>query len=274
MKWQQTGAVSPKSLAATRLQLHYGAYVLGSVAHSVLPTAADDSHSNLGFEPQTGSLSTRELGNGLRLDLDLASFELAVRSGTKTVAQQQLAGQTLAGALSWVAEALTANGVTAAISRREYPDFPVSPIMTGGTFSQVPRPELEELTRWFGNARSLIASLRADEPGMSDARVWPHHFDLGALIPISDNGDQTIGLGFSPGDDNFDEPYFYCSPYPVPVDAALPQMPAGHWTTDNFTSAILTATEIQASNSQQDTASSYLAAAVAACHKLVQETSK
>ena len=53
MQWQDTGAVPPRSLKAARLQLHYGALVLGSAAHSVLQPADDDSHTNLGFDRET-----------------------------------------------------------------------------------------------------------------------------------------------------------------------------------------------------------------------------
>ena len=73
---------------------------------------------------------------------------------------------------------------------------------------------------------------------MSEARIWPHHFDIGALITLSADGQQSIGLGMTPGDTHFDQPYFYCSPYPAPeAGTTLPILAAGKWTTDGFASA-------------------------------------
>ena len=65
----------------------------------------------------------------------------------------------------------------------------------------------------------VIDDIASREPAMSDARIWPHHFDLGALLPIGDG--RAIGLGLSPGDGAYDEPYFYTSPYPVPPSDQL-----------------------------------------------------
>ena len=51
--------------------------------------------------------------------------------------------------------------------------------------------------------------------GLGDDRVWPHHFDLGALLKLTaEKPDHMLGLGLSPGDTGIDMPYFYCSPYP------------------------------------------------------------
>lgn len=266
MAWQLLGSAPPASLTATRLQLHYGAYVLASAAHALLEHAADDSHSNLGLDPAHRSLCTRDLRDGLALHLDLEDFALVARRGSDATDRLPLAGRTFADALAW---ATTATGAAAAISRREYPDFPDSPIMTGGAFSASDRRELAELGRWFENAHSLLEALRPDAPTITEARVWPHHFDLGALVPLSEDGQVTIGLGFSPGDAEFDQPYFYCSPYPPPSsDSPLPELPAGAWNT-SFVSALLKADELLASEAQQETATRYWNGAVQRCRELL-----
>ncbi|MEM7199788.1 MAG: hypothetical protein AAF628_05950 [Planctomycetota bacterium] len=275
MSWQDTGTVAPKALSSARLKLHYGAFLLGSTAHSVLDHAADDSHTNLGVDLDTGSLATRDLPGGLRLHLDFAQFALSLRAITAAKAEVPLDGRTVDEALAWVGEALAADGTPVDIARREYPDFPDSPLLSGAAFAAPPAVERTELGRWFGNAQTLFAGLGSREPRMTPPRVWPHHFDLGALIPLSADGQVTIGVGFAPGDAHYDQPYFYCAPYPVPAaDTALPALPIGHWTTDGMTSAILTATELQAAEAtagaQGAAAQQYLDAAVAQCRELLQ----
>ncbi|MCR9244680.1 MAG: hypothetical protein NXI31_06580 [bacterium] len=272
MDWQQIGSVSKAALSSARLQLHFGAYVLGSTAHAVSPHRADDSHTNLGFVPELGALRTRDLGDGFELHLDVVRFALVLRAGDDVAGALALDGQTLDDALAWVGERLAARSGSSdavTITRREYPDFPASPILAGGSFEQPGRAELEELRTWFGCAAALLEELQASATRMTDVRVWPHHFDLGALIPISDSGDVTIGLGFSPGDDHFDQPYFYCSPYPAPQGGDLPALAAGSWQTDTFTSAILTAAELEGSAGRQELARTYVTDAVARCRELL-----
>ena len=38
---------------------------------------------------------------------------------------------------------------------------------------------LAELTRWFHNGFALVAGAVRNRPGASEARCWPHHFDVG-----------------------------------------------------------------------------------------------
>lgn len=275
MSWNQIGQADPEALASTRLQLHYGAYLLGSAAHSVLPHAADDSHTNLGFDTGRPSLVTHDFPNGLALYLDLIPFELAIRRGDKLVAAKGLSGESVDQALRWISDTLVAEGIEADVTRRVYPDFPDHPLMGEGRFTAGGERERRALSAGYADANRLIEAVRLQEPRMSVVRVWPHHFDLGALISLSVDGMQSIGLGFSAGDGNFDQPYFYCSPYPAPgVETTLPDLPVGRWTRDGFTSAILTASEILSTPSPDSAAEDYLAAAVAQCRALVSTSNQ
>jgi len=74
---------------------------------------------------------------------------------------------------------------------------------------------------------------------------------------------RTTGVGFSPGDDFYDEPYFYVSLYPAPDVASLPRLPAiGHWHATPFTAAIATAGRIVEAEDQRREVEAFLRAAV------------
>ena len=79
-------------------------------------------------------------------------------------------------------------------------------------------------------------------------RCWPHHFDLATLVSVPGGapGDaRTIGVGLSPGDGSYAEPYFYVTPWPSPDSPALPELPAGaDWHRTGWFGAVLTATAI------------------------------
>ena len=78
---------------------------------------------------------------------------------------------------------------------------------------------------------------------------WPHHFDIATLITIEENPgpekSKTIGVGLSPGDESYNEPYFYISPWPYPVNKNnLPKLNHGFWHTQGWFGEVLTSSEI------------------------------
>ena len=76
--------------------------------------------------------------------------------------------------------------------------------------------------------------------------------------------DGFVGAGLSPGDEYYNEPYFYVSVYPEPQPEALPALPAlGHWHTHEFTAAILPAHRILAATDQAAATGDFLQRAVA-----------
>ena len=83
-----------------------------------------------------------------------------------------------------------------------------------------------------------------------EVRCWPHHFDMDSLISF---GARPRGrLGFCPGDEFCDEPYFYISIYPEPFIPSLPLLPpVGHWHSYKFIAALAPAHKIVASLDQR-----------------------
>jgi hypothetical protein len=81
-------------------------------------------------------------------------------------------------------------------------------------------------------------------------RCWPHHFDIAILVGL-EQGDpehaRSIGIGLSPGDDYYAQPYVYACPYPKPDTADLPALPpGGRWHTREFFGAVATASDLLA----------------------------
>ena len=73
--------------------------------------------------------------------------------------------------------------------------------------SQACREGLTQLVGWFGNAATVLEAL-ARASGAANARIicLPQTF---ALTLAPDSGGPGIDLGFSPGDREYPEPYFY-----------------------------------------------------------------
>ena len=60
---------------------------------------------------------------------------------------------------------------------------------------------------------------------------WPHHFDIATLVKLEDGqpaNARSIGVGVSPGDEYYAQPYVYVSPWPRFDAGKLPDLPPYH----------------------------------------------
>jgi hypothetical protein len=171
-----------------------------------------------------------------------------------------------------LSEQLGAQGLDAhALDAPSPYDMPAHAISQGAAYAPAGLSDaLEELAAWFGNAALLLGPIQRQMIGRklaaSPLRCWPHHFDLATLTTLTArNPDATryVGAGLSPGDEYYDEPYFYVSVYPEPDPAALPNLPTlGHWHLRDFVAAVATAHKIVRAKNQQPETDKFLRAAV------------
>lgn len=240
------GFPSPTALTDARVELHWAAQVVGAVGRALIPPAPDDSHTSLAWSAAgrllVGGMTPRRSRLGLRpTDLTL----VVVDGAGAPEGELPLAGRTFDQALAWAAEALGG----AAPGRPPY-DMPEHAVGHGGAFRGDDRDALAELGRWYASADALLRDFVSSHPHARDhaspVRCWPHHFDIATLVslPGGPRGEaRTIGLGLSPGDGSYAEPYFYVTPWPAPDSATLPALPAGAaWHRAGWFGAVLTGT--------------------------------
>jgi len=272
--WKALGAVLPGGLSEARVELHWAAQLLSAPGVTLLPAEEDYSHTNLGWDFELGVLSGRPVGSGLlRAAMVFEGIELLVIDGGRERSSMRLAGHTLQQSLSWLGRALTGEGAALVLPEHEMPSHPVD---EGGVFSDAGAPARAELDAWFSNAFRLIQETVADESSASPVRCWPHHFDVASLITL-DAGvgaeeARSIGVGFSPGDGSYDQPYFYVTPWPYPDATHLPSLAGGMgWHTSGWTGAVLTAERLLSvpPAEQQRTARTALGSAVSASRELL-----
>jgi len=251
-EWQKVGNVNPGDLKDSRLQLHWACQIPSSVGTTLLPAREDDSQTNLEWVSTRGLFAGEPVGRPpVRGALEPATLTLMLQTEDGTTKPAfDLGGKNYADGMRWMQETLEdflRSPLPKPLRRREL-DIPQHRVGESGNepFS-APEDHLTELARWFANADLLQRELAASIPGSSPIRCWPHHFDIGMLVslePAKGFEGKAIGVGLSPGDDNYDEPYWYVNPYPSPSPDALPALGEGHWHTTGWIGAVLTASEI------------------------------
>ena len=231
---------------------------------------------------EKGGLVCRQRPDGLSAGLRIPDMTLMVfDEGGATADSISLEGQTIDSAVSWLEEVVAARSGGATerpIRIRDY-EMPAHPVAEGAAFVLDYSPAFAELARWFANGNLVLRELASSDRGWAEVRCWPHHFDLGTVISLESSGDassgQSIGVGLSPGDTSYSEPYLYVNPYGLTDQPAnQPPLESGaHWYTDGWFGAVLTATAIVVNpgGTQESEVLSFLHGAVDAARNLLTE---
>jgi len=242
----------PLALAAARVVAHAAVQPLSRAARANLEKAPDDSHSNLGWSLERAMFVTHPLdAAGHMAGLRLAPLTMTFLRGDRVVADLPLAGVGLAAAEIWLDAQLAGAGLNPAAAVKTPYALPED-VAAVTAFGQ-DHAGLTHLATWFALAAASLEAFAAGlpgdlAPGPSPVRCWPHHFDIATYVGLAAGDPETaagIGVGLSPGDQSYDQPYFYVNPWPHMDPQSLPQaVRPGHWHRTGFVGMVATGAEI------------------------------
>jgi len=226
-----------------------------------------DGHTSLGWDDTFGGFVTHPLPDGWRLGLRIADLTLAVLG--PAAAELPLDGRAESEVRAWLGRQMAEGGLDASKLDAPLPyGLPAHVLATGARYSLDEQNEaLATHAAWFANANALLGAVqkqlsvrRLNAPLV---RCWPHHFDMDCLVALGRG--RSMGVGYCPGDEFCDEPYFYTSMWPEPPIPKLPLLPAmAHWHTYKFLAALAPAHKILAAHDQGAYVRRFLDAAVSA----------
>jgi len=262
--WRPIHPFDRARFAAARLQAHHATQWLARTARAYVPARPDDSHTSLGWDDAFGGFVSHPLPDGAQLGLRFADLSLALieRDATSPQDTFPLAGRCDPDACAWLMGHASMRDLDPAALDAPLP-YMLAERSTGGTYT-VDAEQLGQLATWFSNGKGALDDVRdrliARRLDAPPVRCWPHHFDLDTLVTVAPG--RTSGVGFEPGDDSYDEPYFYVSVYPAPDVGSLPALPpVGHWHAKGFTAAVAPAQRILAAADQGAAVAAFLRAA-------------
>ena len=248
ISWPILRSQDPTTLAAARSLAHRAVQWTARAARANLAPAPDDSHTSLAWHPGQAALLTQLLPGGVKVGLRIGVHELVFikGAGSETLAL----GGTDADAGEWLDAKLAAAGLKPASGVTLPYETPHA--LFARPADEAPR--FAAVAGWIAAGAEVLEEVRRKyrrhKPGPGPVRCWPHHFDIATLVAL-EPGDperaRAIGVGVSPGDDYYAQPYLYVSPYPRPATDGLPALPAGgRWHTRDFFGAIATGTDLLA----------------------------
>ena len=257
--WSKLGGrTPPKSLVEARHLAHHALQWVTKAARANLKALPDDSHSSVAWDAGLAalvSLPVHTVAGEARVGLRVAGFSLIVLRGEAVLDAFQLDRKTDAEAGAWIDSKLRALGLKPASGVKLPYAMPDHPVAKGAAYdcSSAGR-ELGELARWFTGSAELLEEFRAKTkgfgPGPTPLRCWPHHFDIATVVQLEESNHESaksVGVGVSPGDEFYAQPYVYVSPWPRFDGGELPPLPSpGHWHTQGFFGAVVAGEEILA----------------------------
>ena len=244
-------SIAPKNLTEARTLCHIACQWPSKAARANLSAKDDDSHSNLQWQNKHDALLSHFLDTGQSIQL---GFSFSARCLVWLVDgvvedQLELRSETEASVKDWVDSRL-------ASVLLQPTDLAVMPYALDDEVNYLRFSELEHavsaLGAWYSYGQQGMEYLVKEYCALCVTtpvvRCWPHHFDIGSLF-VLETGDpatsRSIGVGLSPGDASYDEPYFYCSPYPAPHATELPPLIEPlFWNREGFVSVILRANDM------------------------------
>jgi hypothetical protein len=275
--WQPVRPEDAAKLSDCRLQLHHAAQFAAAAGISYLEPLPDDRHANLEWIPALGGLFSRAIPTGRPFRIGARPAKLAlliVSEDNQPIAEYKLHGRTITDAAQWVRSQIKSLGADPAryTLRRHY-EIPDHPVAIGESFDASTPRLFEELSKWFANAAALLSSVARKSRGASEVRCWPRHFDIATVVKAVP--DRTIEIGMEPGDQYYDEPYFYLNMIPQPAASRAKSRPLwgnGIWHTGAWVGAVLPGSRFGAASSQERQVREFLDSATAACRALLTQS--
>ncbi|MEM1310114.1 MAG: hypothetical protein AAGF98_11620 [Cyanobacteria bacterium P01_H01_bin.153] len=273
--------ISPTLLTDARVQLHYAIQGIAATGMIWAEAQPDGRQMISHWQPALAAFVGQPLRGEQSVYAALAPVSLTsliLDERHQAIAALPLAGKTLAELLDWHQAKLTQLGLRSErLALLDYPDdFPRHPLAYGAPFGGTAEAYRRAIADYFAHSRLLLQSVVTAQAGASPLHIWPHHFDMATLITLSGSGEtaRTIGVGLSPGDQAYNQPYWYVSPWPYPTIENLPALSVGHWHTSGWVGAILVAEAVDepASESTQQTIRTFLDEAVEMCHIILEAT--
>jgi hypothetical protein len=279
--WRPLGQVSPLRLVDARLQIHWAAQVPASLGFTYGTPVPDYSHTSFSGRVDDGvfRLVSGSGPAGVRATLRIADLTLELFDAAgRPLDRMHLHGVTLDDAYAWLQEALATHaGGRRPLARPDHP-LPDHPVASGAPFAYNETPAYDALERWFANALALLAHARSGHDPSPAIHIWPHHLDMAFLLVLDPSAPpeetRSIGVGMSPGDGSYTQPYFYVNHWPRADPSRLPDLPVGAWHTEGWIGAVFVGEAVAAFGSiagQVDAVTRFVDAAVEASMRLLPE---
>lgn len=240
-------------------QLHRLCQIIAKANRSFVPEKEDDSHTNLGFNPDTLNIEGRWIETNsinIRLVLRLTDVCLVWQNESGDALQTiSTAKKNITEIEEQVEETLERFQLDTKSFREplhfEIPEY----AFMNQPVALLSRLALNEWIFWRTLANQACAYLLDKLNRTAEIRIWPHHFDTGIYVEIDQ--DYGIGFGLAIKDYMVGAPYFYATLNTANQSvnyAEFDKLSDGIWLHNDWKGAVLSINKLSFRNQEYSTA--------------------
>lgn len=237
------------TLKQGREETHRAIQLVGSFPRNFLPYDPSDASASLIWNDQISGFETQEV-KGIKVGFNLIEQSILLLKDDTVNSTISTINETFELTFSTLSSELEKMGFEVKSFNYELPyELPRAITNRGNPFTRQDVHALKKLVELYSLTNSILSEVFKVVDEASDIRCWPHHYDLATLVTVEAHEDpekaKSIGFGFSPGDGDYDEPYFYLTPWPYPSANDLYELTTpAFWNTDGWTGGVLKALDV------------------------------
>lgn len=267
--WNKLSDLSRNELTSGRKMIHQ-AVQLPALAGRCLNTADPDDKTAALHWLDDKKLLVSQLweGNNHRASLSISELQIKILDkNNDTVSMFSINGKSYNDCFDLLQKQIDQLGYGGERLSKDLPyKIPDYKFSDDSTFEDINKKALIELENYYSNANLVLNKIKG-KFNSSEILCWPHHFDIATSFTERGNSSReqsnSIGIGMSPGDESYNQPYFYVSPWPYPEKKEmLPAPGTGKWHTENWFGAVLTADKIINSENQFNITTEFINSAI------------
>jgi hypothetical protein len=208
--WPSVRPLDFDGLARARVETINLVQWLARIANSYVPAGLPEGRLCLEYRAATATFLTKPFDKHLTLALHMPTLEMQFQEHEK--AEPHIfdpEGRSPAEAEAWLLVELLHRGVDTAEFSKRLP-YTIPGLMTGDAADHSPQScqqALTQLTGWFRKAAAILdAAVWTSDAEQTRIVCWPETLSLSC---VSNSGSARPDIGFSPGDAENPEPFFY-----------------------------------------------------------------
>ncbi len=252
MSWKHLAPFDPQALAGMRQQFHQAAQSVAAVGRFSLATSEDDGNAVLQWHTGLHALVGKWISgpvNEVRAGISILQGTIFIEKKESGLSSLEIDNKTYPQLMTWLEGQVGEAGLPVNEFSASLPyEIPSYPTQKGAPFDVSNAEMRKALSNWYEDTDLVLSKLQPRFEQPMEMRVWPHRFDYAASVTLKDSGSADtstyLGLGMSPGDENYDQPYFYVNSWPFVEEDRLKPLPYGSWHVDDWVGAVLLSEEV------------------------------
>ena len=261
MSWNQWIPCDLEAIKSQREQIHQVIQSVSAVGRHFLEPKSDDKNATLTWVPEQGRLAGQWIeapAGKFRASFSIAEASIhLIDQNINIIDTLEINEKRFPQLMIWFEENIGKLGLPVENFDGDFPyEMPEYPTQKNKPFDFADKTSLAALSAYYHNTFKVLSRFSGKYEHASKVIVWPHHFDQALSIKLKDSGDPAtshyVGLGMSPGDEHYNQPYMYVNSWPYVEEQFLKELTFGNWHSDEWVGGVLLAEELWSAENQEE----------------------